>query len=297
MTVNISVIIPSYNHTQFVSKAVESVLSQTLSAHEIIVVDDGSKDNTEEVLAAYKDRIIYIKQENQGVSATRNNGVSISTGDFIAFLDADDEWFPEKLEKQLKLFGEDKEIGLVHCGYVDVDEKGNFLQEHLEGMSGKVAEEMLFFKRPVILGGGSGSLIPKNVFKEIGGFDIRLSTSADWDLYFRIAQKWKVGFVPETLLKYRLHSSNMHGNIKLMRKDMLLAYEKAFAEKENVPLQSVRRYAYSRLHKVLAGSFYSVGQYKEILPHFLKSIFLSPVTVVEFAKLPFHFLRKRRKNN
>jgi glycosyltransferase involved in cell wall biosynthesis len=298
MTIKISVIIPTYNHARYVSLAIESVLAQTLSPHQIIVVDDGSKDKTEEILADYQDKVIYVKQENQGVAAARNNGVEKSNGDYVAFLDADDEWFPQKLEKQVTVFERGKEIGLVHCGYVDIDREGNLLQEHIEGMFGSVAKEMLFFERPVILGGGSGILIPRAIFEDVGGFDSRLSTSADWDLYFRIAQKWKVGFVPEVLLKYRLHESNMHGNIKLMRKDMLLAYQKAFGKNEDSELKKVRRKAYGRLHAVLAGSFYTVGQYEEIFPHILKSILFSPASAVELLKLPFRFWKLiYRRNN
>lgn len=292
MTAKISIIIPTYNHSKFVCQAVESALAQTLPAYEIIVVDDGSTDETTEVLAKYKTQICYVKQENQGVSAARNNGVNTASGDFVAFLDADDIWFPQKLEWQIKKFTEEKELGLVHCGYIDIDENGDFLQEHIDGMAGWVAEEMLFFKRPVILGGGSGSFIPKKVFQEVGGFDLRLSTSADWDLYFRIAQKWQIGFVPKILLKYRLHSSNMHGNIKTMQDDMLLAYYKAFNNKDNIALQKIRRYAYSRLHSVLAGSFYTVGQYKEIFPHLLQSIALHPQNLFDFVKFPVRLVRK-----
>ncbi|MBV6496243.1 MAG: putative glycosyltransferase EpsE [Pyrinomonadaceae bacterium] len=129
----ISVIIPNYNYARYLPEAIESVLAQTHKNVEVIVVDDGSTDDSKEVLASFGDRIRTIFQQNQGVSAARNRGVAESNGDFLAFLDADDAFLPSKLEKQLELFRADEEIGLVHVGMVNVDPNGlkvlNILRE------------------------------------------------------------------------------------------------------------------------------------------------------------------------
>jgi glycosyltransferase involved in cell wall biosynthesis len=277
MIPKVSVIIPVYNQAAFVRQAIDSALFQTLSPFEVIVIDDGSTDETPVVLRAYDDdpRITMIRQSNQGVAAARNAGAARARGDYLAFLDADDIWLPEKLKLQLERFSGDRGLGLVHVGVAEIDGTGNLLRERCDGLEGKVALDLMLFERSVILGGGSGAMIPQRVFLELNGFDSRLSTSADWDLYYRIAASYRVGFVPAILLQYRIHGANMHGNIGAMRHDMLLAYEKAFAA-GGTELQKHRRYCYGRLHRVLAGSFFTVGKRKEALKHAAKSVWAYP---------------------
>jgi glycosyltransferase involved in cell wall biosynthesis len=293
LTPRVSVIIPSYNHERFVGRAIESALAQTLPPHEIVVIDDGSTDETTAALNGYAGRVRAVRQTNAGVSAARNAGVKLSTGELLAFLDADDEWDPRKLELQVTAWRAEPQPGLVHCGVEDIDGDGHPLRQHLEGMSGPgVAAEMLLFRRPTILGGGSGVLIPRAVFEGVGGFDLRLSTSADWDLYYRIASRYPVAFVPEPLLRYRLHGSNMHGNIRAMEHDMLLAYEKAFADPA-APVQTLRRRAYGNLHTVLAGSFFGAGQKREFARHAARGLLLTPGNVMRFLSYPLRRLRRR----
>ncbi len=116
----VSVVIPTYNYAHFIGEAIESILAQTFPISEIIVVDDGSTDNTEQIIAAYGNKVRYIKQENSGVCAARNFGVENSSGDFIAFFDADDICFPTKIEKQMAKFAEDAKIGLSTAGCANV---------------------------------------------------------------------------------------------------------------------------------------------------------------------------------
>ena len=288
----VSVIIPSYNHERFLGQAIDSALSQTLRPHEVIVVDDGSTDGTAAVLSRYGDRIQAIRQANSGVSAARNAGVARSTGDLLAFLDADDEWRPQKLELQVQAWQADPGLGLVHCGVEDIDGDGQPLREHAQGLSGTdVAAAMLLFRGPTILGGGSGVLIPRAVFDTAGGFDLRLSTSADWDLYYRIASQYPIAFVPAPLLRYRLHGSNMHGNVRAMEHDMLLAYQKAFADPA-APNQKLRRRAYGNLHSVLAGSYFVAGQKRDFARHAARSLWLTPDNVSRFLSYPLRRLRR-----
>ena len=289
----VSVVIPTYNHARFLGQAIDSVLAQTLSPSEVIVVDDGSTDNTAAELVHYANRIRLVRQQNQGVSAARNNGAEIATGDLLAFLDADDIWLPRKMERQVERFATESELGLVHCGTEDIDHTGKPLNRHLDGLDGWVAMEMLLFRRAVILGGGSGIVIPRAVFKEVRGFDRKLSTSADWDLYYRIASLYKVGFVPEILLQYRLHSTNMHGNARAMERDMLLAYDKAFSDAD-AQLRRLRTRCYGNLHAVLAGSFFSAREYRGFARHAVKSLLLTPDNISQFAGFPLRRWRRRK---
>lgn len=289
----ISVVIPTYNHGAFLDEALASVFAQSAPALEVIIVDDGSIDDTAEVLRRHAGRIRVIQQTNRGVAAARNAGAAVATRELIAFLDADDAWLPSKLERQLSRFVADPALGLVHCGVEEIDQHGRRLRSRLDGMEGWVAQEMLLFRRAVILGGGSATVVRRAVFEEVGGFDESMSTSADWDLYYRIARRYRVGFVPEVLVRYRVHDGNMHMNVHGMASDMLRAYAKAFSETDPA-LPGLRRHAYGRLHAVLAGSFFRVGEYGGFVRHALKSILLRPAGLGYFAGYPVRRLRGAR---
>lgn len=289
----VSVIIPNYNYGRFLAEAVNSALNQTSAPHEVIVVDDGSTDNSLEILAAYGERIKVIRQTNQGVGAARNAGAELATGDLLAFLDADDYWAPEKIEKQAAKLAEDPETGLVHCGLVNVDESGKPLAVDLEGEEGWVAEKLLRFQ-PVIVGPGSDSLIRKELFARIGGYDTNkdLHPSEDWDFSYRLALICKFGFVREPLLYYRQHGGGGHTNIKRMERAMLLGYEKAFANGATAD----RRECYGKLHQVLAGSYFLDGKYADFARNAAKSIWLRPRNIGYFLAFPLRRLANLTKS-
>lgn len=285
----VSVVIPNYNYAQYLGEAIDSAAGQTYPNIEIIVVDDGSSDASAKILEGYKERITVIGQQNQGVAAARNNGVAASQGEFIAFLDADDAWLPAKVEKQIGCFKSTENLGLVHVGMVEIDSDGRELRERLDGGEGEVWQQLLLFSPNGILGGGSGAMIPRAIFDEVGGFDERLSTSADWDLYYRISRSRNVGFVAQPLLRYRVHTSNMHSNIGIMEHDMTLAFEKAF--RAAAPdLLKIKRPTFSSLYQNLAGSYYVAGQYGRFFLNSIKSLAYDPRNITNFLKFP----RRRR---
>ena len=288
----VSVIIPNYNYAHYLTQAVDSVLAQTYPEVEIIVVDDGSTDDSETILRSYGDRVRWIRQKNQGVSAAQNLGVQETRGELVAFLDPDDLWLPEKLERQVQRFLDDTDLGLVHCGVEEVDHTGAHLQFCVEGLEGWVARDMLLFKRAVILGGGSGLVVLRSEFEAVGGFDTSLSTSADWDFFYRLATRGRVGFVPKPLVKYRVHGSNMHSNIRAMEHDMLIGYEKAFS-RDTAELRELRRRCYGNLHMVLAGSFFRAGQRSDFARHALKSVWLTPGNLTHLLGFPLRWMARR----
>jgi glycosyltransferase involved in cell wall biosynthesis len=289
----VSVIVPNYNYARYLPGTIDSVLNQTYENIEIIVVDDGSKDDSSEVLAGYGSKIKVLFQQNQGVSAARNAGIGESEGEYIAFLDADDEWFPEKVEKQVEKFLQNEELGLVHAGLENIDDSGNVLSTELNGKEGRVSRNLLLIET-VVLGGGSGFMIARKALDKVSGFDTRLSTSADWDFLYHIACHYSFGFVPEILLKYRIHSSNMHNNVGLMESDMMASYEKIFSDKNNKDL-AIKRNAYGNLHLVLAGSYFQAGDYLQFVKHSIKSLWFTPRNFIYFLQYPKRLWGKKRK--
>jgi glycosyltransferase involved in cell wall biosynthesis len=288
-----SAIIPTYNHTRFVAAAVESALAQTRPPLEVIVVDDGSTDDTPAVLQSFAARVRAVRQPNRGVAAARNAGAALATGDVLAFLDADDEWLPEKLESQIARLEAEPSLGLVHCGVEEVDAAGAVLGRRIDGLEGAaVEEELLLFRRSVILGGGSGALFPRALFEALKGYDESLSTSADWDLFFRAARARPVGFVPHVLMRYRVHGSNMHGNVGLMARDMLRAYAKVFAQPD-ARLRDLEPRAYGALHSMLSGSYLHAGAVGPGLRHAVQALRHDPARLGYFLQLPLRMAKRR----
>jgi len=281
----VSVIIPNYNYGRFLRQAITSALGQTAKPREVIVVDDGSTDDSREIIRSFGDAIIAIDQKNAGVAAARNTGAEIATGNLLAFLDADDYWYCDKVEKQLQKFSSDPEIGFVHCGSTYVDVNGSRSHDYVEGAEGWVAEALLKFEPAVI---ANTLVIKSEAFAKVGGFDINrnLHPSEDWDLCYRLAREYKVGFVREPLHFYRQHGSGGHNNIERMERASLIAYEKVFRNNEN-EVQRLRREAYGNLYSILAGSYYHSGKIGKSIVCGLKSIIYHPLTAGRLIGFPF----------
>jgi glycosyltransferase involved in cell wall biosynthesis len=289
----ISVIIPTHNHAQYVRDAIDSALDQTLPPLEVIVIDDGSTDATPEMLAAYGRRIRTIRQSNRGVGAARNTGIGAARGDCLSFLDSDDEWMPRKLERQMARLAADPALGIVHCAAERFDTTGTTAPGRLTGLEGWVREEILRFDREVIVAPGSSLLVPRQVAEEAGGFDERLPPSEDWDFCCRVAERHRVGYVPEVLVRYRQHPRGIHLDIPGMERAMLLALEKQFASPDDV-LQPLKRHSYGRLHRILAGCYFERRQPRAFVRHLVKSLRYDPSNAGYFAAYPWRVIARAR---
>jgi glycosyltransferase involved in cell wall biosynthesis len=290
----VSVVIPTYNYGRFIGEAIESILAQTYPASEIIVVDDGSTDDTEQAAKKFGDKVRYIKKENGGVCSARNVGIKNASGDFVVFFDADDISHPAKIERQLAKFAEDSEIGLVHCGVRDFDSQGNTTQYHLVGEEGWVADDMLLMK-PVVIGPGGTIMVKREAFAAVGDFDERLEIYEDWEFCYRVARKFKVGFVPEVLLDRRIHGSNSQTNIKKLERSVLLAFAKIF-ETTDEKILRLRRESYGNLFKILAGSYLDAGNHRMFIKYLVKSLWLKPGNIQHYLEFPVRQLRKSDKS-
>ena len=289
-----SVVIPTYNYGRFIVDAVRSVLNQTRLPSEIIVVDDGSTDETAAVVRAFGDGVRYIRQDNAGVCAARNRGVSESTSELIAFLDADDMWEPTNLEKHIARFENDEEIGLVHCAMREFDgETGETIRFHMEGGEDGVADNLLLWEGPVIVGPGGTVTVSRKAYDHVGGFDTRMEVGEDWDFCYRVARSFKIGFVAEPLVNYRNHNAAAHRNVENMERGMLMFYEKAFATGDPEILK-LRRRAYGNFHKVMAGSYFHSGRMGKFFTHAAKSIWMRPGNLEYFLRFPMRRLAADR---
>lgn len=202
----VSVIIPCYNAQAFVGQAIESALGQTSPPTEVIVVDDGSTDDSHLIANRFGSPVRALRQRNGGPSLARNAGIEASTGQFIAFLDADDYWMPSKLETQLPYF-QDPEVGLVHSYHRWVYPNGQ-CQDIREHTRGDAFHALL--ERCTV--GILTAVAPRRVFDDVGLFDPDLRGSEDWDMWLRVALKYRIEVVPQVLASYRWHTANSSHN-------------------------------------------------------------------------------------
>ena len=222
----VSVVIPVQDREGKIIRSVKSALNQTYKNIEVIVVDDGSKDRTYQIASSIKDkRVRVIALENRyGVSKARNVGIKKSEGEFIAFLDSDDEWVKDKIEKQISYIRDYKRrIDIVDCDWYVIDEKNNV--ELTKRQDGPTSEKkLLAFKHicspPTVVA-------RRNALKEVGAFDENISTAEDADLWVRLSQKYEFGHVPEALVKvYRGHRRRLGRNLESFLRGHIRFYVK-----------------------------------------------------------------------
>jgi glycosyltransferase involved in cell wall biosynthesis len=210
MNPTISAIITTYNYARFLPAAIESVLGQTRPADEIIVVDDGSTDDTRDVLARYTERgVRYLYKENGGVSSARNLGIRESRGSLLAFLDADDEWLPGKLALQVEHFARYPQAGLVTGSEWEIDDEGRrapWLNRREPAAARWIYPQILIENQ---VGSPSLVMVSRECLDNAGTFDEELRLAQDWDLWIRIAKEYPVGVVDAPLIHYRRHRASM----------------------------------------------------------------------------------------
>jgi glycosyltransferase involved in cell wall biosynthesis len=196
----VSVIIPTFNRADFLREAIDSVLAQTEKDFELIVVDDGSTDQTKEMLAAYGERILYLFQTNAGASAARNLGIRQAQGRFITFLDSDDLWLPKKLSRQIEWMAAHPDLMLCYTEEIWIRRGARVNQKKIHA---KVGGWIYPLCLPRCIISPSSVLMRRELFDAAGLFDERLPICEDYDLWLRVASRFEVGFIPEPLIVKR----------------------------------------------------------------------------------------------
>ena len=289
----VSVIIPTYNSAAYVVEAVESVLNQSFRDLEIIVIDDGSTDDTESVLSAYRTKLRYIRQPNSGVAAARNRGIEESRGRYVAFLDADDTWLKDKLERQLAALASGSNHRVCYTAFTLVDSNLSPLGTVRSNRAGSTLEDLLL--RGNVIGSICTVLCERSLFETVGGFDDRLSQCADWDMWVRLAAQTEFLYLDEPTVTYRQHELNMSRNAPLLEQDSVCVLEKGFAMPglaESIKSQS--RAAFARNYMVLAGTYFHAGRYFDFVRCAARSVSMDIKQVAYLAEFPFRVIRRSR---
>ena len=204
-SVKVSVIIPTLNRSTTIIRAIESILAQTFKNYEIIVIDDGSSDSTKELISSYD--LKYVFTENRGVSYARNLGVEMAKGEWIAFLDSDDEWLPTKLEEQIQYSNDKPDILLIHTDEIWIRDgvRVNPPKKYKKGGGDQFIPNL---KLCAI--GPSTSMVKKDIFLELGGFRVDLPCCEDYDLWLKFTSLYEVGFIDKLLInKYGGHADQL----------------------------------------------------------------------------------------
>jgi len=288
----VSVIIPTHNRADLICGAINSSLNQTFRNFEIIVVDDGSTDNTRELLKGYGSSICYIYQEKKGRAEARNRGIKLARGEYIAFLDDDDIWLPQKLEKQVKFLDSNPNIGLAHTFVELIDAQGYLLKEATE-------KQLKLYKKAAKTGytyeGMSQSciiftstvIVRKGCLDKVGFFDPDIEAFEDWDFYLRFVLKYQIGTMPEFLTRLRIHDAHTtidefnRGRIQVSLKHLGML-------KSGGNFSYPKRLRYN-FYMHLANTYYIDRQWKMFRAYTIKAIKLKPRALFQERLIP-HFL-------
>jgi glycosyltransferase involved in cell wall biosynthesis len=276
----VSVILPSFNYAQYLPLAVQSVLSQTYSDLELIIIDDCSSDRSREITEECKrldDRVVTIFHEkNQGLACTRNTGLRASTGKFIALCDADDIWLPNKLKIQLEHFHDNDQVGIVHSEASIIDGSGS--------QTGQLFSSLFHLKTQVASGNLFGELCGRNflcvpsvilrreALEYAGGFDESLRSLEDWVCWTMVSRKYLFEYVEEPLVQYRMHGASLSHNSKGMAANRVKAISILLEALSDISPRPLATMLYS-----LGMSYLELGEARKAVSAFAKSLAAHPI--------------------
>ena len=221
----VSVIVPAFNKVGLTVKTVESILNQDYKNIEVIVVDDGSTDNTRTKLQLFGDKIRYYYKDNGGACSARNFGILKASGDYIALIDCDDIYYPEKISKSVDMLELNPDIGLVHTGVKLIDNHDNIVGYHsfpVNQVEGWIAQRLILqnlVSNPTVV-------IRRECFDKVGLFDESVFIPADWDMWLRLSEEFKFGYIEEPLSGYRITGNYTISHLELNLKEEIYVLEK-----------------------------------------------------------------------
>jgi glycosyltransferase involved in cell wall biosynthesis len=296
----VSVVIPTYNRAKLIVRAVQSVLSQTYPEIEVIVVDDASTDETQFVIESLQQtdhRVRYLQHStNRGSQAARNTGIKAAVGKYVAFLDSDDEWLPQKIASQIKLFSDrSKKIGAVYCGSRKISTNGETIFEYIPKYRGMILRNALENWLTDI----NTLLILREVLEKIRCLDEKIQAFQEWDLCIRLAQVCKIDFVPQCLTLYHQHPGQTISKNKLRNAFGYLEIIEKF--RENI-IHECGKSTLSK-HYYTAGKYFVFAKRHDLAKlSFIKSVKSNPLNIkaiillmCTLGKIPINFLSSVNK--
>jgi glycosyltransferase involved in cell wall biosynthesis len=276
----VSVVIPTYKRAAFLKAAIRSVLSQTFQDFEIIVVDDASDDLSEEAVRSFRDlRIRYMRHEtNRGQGASRNDGIRQALGEYIGFLDDDDQWLPEKLGRQVALLDNSSpEVGLIYTGFCQIDASSKRVVGHVIPEKRGWTFEELCLKNWI---GTCSTVLARRVcFAKIGLFDEELASAADYDMWIRVAKDYAIDYVREFLVLYTVHENRISTNHESMSRGLESLLRK------HAPYFALDSKNYSRRYSGLGINYCCNGNTKKGREALLRAIKLYPFEIRHYYNL------------
>jgi glycosyltransferase involved in cell wall biosynthesis len=289
----ISIIIPAYNRAHLIPRALESVFKQTFRDYEVIVVDDASVDNTAEVMNSFSHQVKYVRQtQRSGSAGARNRGILEAKGEYIAFLDSDDFWIPEKLAEQAKILDAHKNVGIVYSKMAIIDEKGELCGTKPAQVSGKNYQELLQIWGDLPT---STVLTRRECFDKAGMFDTSLITMQDIDMWLRIARHYDLYEIEDKMLAYYCRHEEQATKSKIrVYEGLVTLFKKIFYTYDNVPKALyVKKIAMNQY--TLSRVYYAEGFYQKSWKNAMEAIGRYPLVGQLFFDQNDHFLTKTFK--
>lgn len=273
----VSVIIPAYNAAGFIRQAVDSVLAQTWLHREIIIVNDGSSDDTLQALGVYENEISIIDKANRGLPAARNSGIAAATGEYVAFLDADDRWLPEKLTRQVEKLSSDPSIGFCSTHTVVETPNGKTSGEWACPRIDGTLLQTLFLHNGAIPGSGSGVMARRHLLDRAGLFDESLRSLEDIDMWMRLAAITDYACISEPLTIIVKHPASMSRNLDTMRDAALTVMRKNRKLLSAPDRSGLWRAGYANVLADYAKWEYRAGRRMKAMAHLLNGLAHSPI--------------------
>lgn len=290
----VSVVVPAYNAEATLLSTLKSVLDQTLTNIEVLVIDDGSVDRTSEIARSLGGAIRCIVQENSGVSLARNRGIQTARGRYVALLDADDAWHPDKLRKQVSLLDAHPNVMGTYVGVLRVSVEGDII-EHLPAREFDDLCQSLLLHSSVIPSSPSSLVLRREVFELVGLFDPAFSQCADWDFLIRASLKVRLAPVDEWLVRYRTAVGNMSSDIALLENDTFGVLDKFYSSHDSGPYVGIKDRVYSNQWLILSGSYLHDGQRWDSARCLVNALRRDPRNLRYPLGLPLRRLRRLRE--
>lgn len=288
----VTVVIPAFNAEQTVGPALDSVLSQTYSDLEVLAVDDGSTDGTSTVISTYGPPVHLLRTNNQGVSSARNLGIQQASGEYVAFLDADDLWEPDKLERQLALLDADRTAGVSTTGHRVVDWYLRPIDLIRIPTDPDPCETLLLHSMQV--GQISSAVVRTELARDLGGFDSNFSQCADWDFFLRLSQHASFATLSDPMIMYRVHSGGMSRNVPLFERDAFAVLQKFFGGAPAPHYEAMRRRVYANHWMIVSYAYLQADQRADSVRCYLNALRCYPPSGLRHALgLPARRLRRR----